>query len=530
MNWFQRKALAFNPELVAFIEHARTELATYAEIKESISDLQLDMESAGWRLITSRSRNEFSRGGLDLITEMSRLMAMKNPLVGRGCRISSYFVFGRGVDVRSEDKATNDILQAFWTDPENACELSQIALYESNMATYTDGGIFFVLFADKAKGNVKVRSIDAMQIREIICDPNDAAVPQYYKREWASDELNVERGSIESTIKTAWYPAIDYDPQAKPQKIGGDDVMWGSPVLHHKVGGLKKWRFGLSRVYPAIDWSLAYSKLLDDYCKKAENLARFGWKAKTKGGQKSVTAIHDALQTTVGTPAGNYIERNPSPQTGSAFVSGEGIDLSALRVAGANSDPEEGRRVAHMVFNCFDLDERYFGDVAVGSLATGTSMDRPTELAFRSQQESWEETFATMCRFVVSVSSKAPGNQAGKALREAGADAKQVPLTVSFPAIIQQDPDKSIASIQKAYTMGTSDGKCAGMLDPKTTAGMILNVLGVDDAQAKADEMYPKGYDPAEFAATPPADEPDPAVPAPVAPPPARSSANRQGA
>lgn len=533
MNWFQRKALAFNPEVVSFIEHARAELATYAEIKESITDLQLDMESAGWMLMTSRSREEFGRSGLDLITEMSRLMAIKNPLVGRGCRISSYFVFGRGVDIRSDHKATNKVIQEFWADPDNACELSQIALYESNIAGYTDGGIYFCLFPNKERGGVKVRTIDAMQIREIVTDPDDSAVPQYYKRVWTQSALDIPSGAISQVIKTAWYPSVNYNPPAKPVTIGSDPVMWESPVLHHKVGGLKKWRFGLSRVYPAIDWSLAYTKLLDDYCKKAENLARFGWKAKTKGGQKSVDAIKGALQTTIGAPG--YSERNPPAQTGSAFISGEGVDLSALRVAGANSDPEEGRRVAHMVYNCFDLDERYFGDVDVGSLATGTSMDRPTELAFRSQQEAWEETFLTMLRYVVSVARGAAGSDEGKSLREAKIDPRKVQITASFPSLIQQDPEAAIGSIVKAFSMGASDGKCAGMLDPKTAAGIILNVLGVDDAQAAVDRMYPDGYKPEDFAATPPEPapapgEPDPAAPLPTAPQTRRSSRSRPAA
>lgn len=535
MNWFQRAGLAINGDAMRFIESAKAELATLREIKESVNDLELDMRDQGWQLLVQRSRTEFSRAGMDLIIEASRLFAIKNPIIGRGCRISSYYVFGRGVDIRSDDEAANAILQEFWTNPDNRSELSQAALYESNNEQLQSGNIFYVLFTDRIKAKVRIRSVDALEIRDIVTDPEDSSVPRYYKRTFSQDNFDVATGITNPSLVTRWYPAVGWYPDAKPATIAGDEVMWDSPIIHHKTGGLKKWRFGLSRVYPAIDWTTAYRKLLADYCKKAENLARFGYKIKTKGGQKSVDATKTTLESTAYTTTSNPRERNPAPQTGAAAILGEGFTMDALRTAGANTDPEEGRRVAHMAYMCFDFDERYFGDVSVGSLATGTSMDRPTELACRSQQESWEDIFTQVSRYVLSVASRAAASDAGKALREAKTDPAKVNVNVSFPGIIEQDPDKAIAGLVKLYTAGASDGKCGGLIDPKTAAAAAANVMGVDDAQAHADKMYPdEDYDAQDFAATPAAEEPqvDPAanVPGSAGPPKRRSSPNQPGA
>jgi len=533
MNWLQRATLALNKPLVNLLETASRDLAAFRELKESYSDLELDMNDQGWQRMVAAGRREFSPAGRRLIIEISRLFAIKNPIIGRGCRISAYYVFGRGVDVKSDNPQAHKILEDFWMNPRNSSELSPVALYESHIAAQTDGNVFYALPTNRLSGEVLIRSIDALEIAEIITDPDDSSVPWYYKRVWYQDSFDTKLGILTPVQKTSWYPAVDFYPKARPDTIGGEKVEWGIPIVHYKTGAPKKWRFGLSRVYPAIDWATAYRKLLADYCKKAENLARFGHKITTKGGQKSVDAIQNTLESTYAVDRVNPRERNPAPQTGAAAVFGAGITMDAIKTAGANTDPEEGRRVAHMAYMCFDFDERFFGDVDVGSLATGTSMDRPTELACRSQQEGWEDVLTTVGRYVISVKSRAPG-QTGKELREAKIDSRTVQVMVSFPAIITQDPDKAIAAIKTGFTMGSSDGKCAGTLDPKTAAGMIANVLGVEDAQATIEKMYPAAsYDPAEFAANPIEEPPiDPAggVPVPAGPRPSRSSPNPQAA
>lgn len=512
MNIFQRIGLAINPTARNFIEAARGDLETLAEIRETITNLQLDMEDAGYVLMVARGKQEFTRNGLDLIIEACRLFFLKNPLVRRGCRISSYYVFGRGFDVRSDDPATNEVLQAFFTDPRNSCELGDTALMESSNSVQTDGNLFYCMFPNKTDGSVQVRSIEALEIREIITDPDDASVPWLYKRAWLQQQFDMTQGILNPQGQFAWYPALGYDPPQKPPTIGGFPVYWDNPILHHKEGGQKKWRFGVPRVYPALDWANAYNKLLRDYCKKAENLARFGWKATTKGGQKSAEQIKGTMQSTYAV-GGNQRERNPAPQTGATAVMGAGVDLAALRTSGANSDPEEGRRVAHMIYNCFDLPETFFGDVSVGTLATATSLDRPTELAFRSQQEAWEDIFTRMARYVLGVMKAAPS---GSKIREAKVDPQKVNVTVSFPAVVDQDMDKAVSSIVRAFTGGNTKGTCAGLIDPKTTMGMLLNILGVDDAQNLADSMYGPGYDPADYAALPDTGQ-DPNLPAPAA-------------
>src|SRR5882724_1363908 len=290
MNWFQRAALALNPPVVRLLESAINE---NRQLKETITELQLDMEDQGYRLMVQRSETEFTRLGLDLIIQSCRLFFLKNPIIRRGVKVSSHYVFGRGVDISSDDEVANQTLQDFFNDPRNAVELGQSALSEANDTLQTDGNIFYAMFPNKSDGTVQVRSIDALEIREIICDPDDASVVQYYKRAWTHTPFDLPLGTINPEQRGCYYPALGYDPPEKPAMIGGYPVMWENPVLHHKDGGLKKWKFGCPAIYPALDWAVAYKKLLTDYCQKAENLARFGYKATTKGGQKSIAQLQN---------------------------------------------------------------------------------------------------------------------------------------------------------------------------------------------------------------------------------------------
>lgn len=532
MNWLQRSAFAFTNYFVAPEVGRQSErvVSENARLKETITELQLDMEDQGYRLMVTRSQTEFTRAGLDIIIQTCRLFFLKNPLIGRGVRVSSFYVFGRGVEITSPDTKAKDTLAAFFADPRNKAELSQSALVDAHNTLQTDGNLFYVLFPNQDDGTVQIRSLDAMEVKEIITNPDDASQPWFYKRAWMQEAFDLTLGVVNPQTMFCWYPALGYNPEIKPEMIGSWPVNWNTPVVHVKSGGLKKWRFGCPSAYPALDWATAYTRLLTDYCKKAANLARVGMTAKTKGGQASVNAITGKLNSTYATGQ-DYAERNPAPQTGSTFVSGEGVTLEALMTRGANSDPEEGRRVMLMVCNVFHLAEHMFGDASVGTRATTDSLERPTQLAFEAQQIAWKDDFfEPVSRYVLQVAKPAPNSRSE--LRAAKVDTEAVQITVSFPPIIEIEIDKAVTAAVNASTlMGFA---MAGTTDPRTAVLAVWSpVIGQERAQKLAEDIYPEPYDPSDYAMPNPQDAPEPvaapALPggAPGSPQPARSSARQ---
>jgi len=106
-------------------EASLLEAAEVVEMHERLAALEWTLESMDWRLLTTQADQEFSRPGLATITELSRIMAIKNPLIKRGVAVQRLYVFGQGFNVRAEDAALDDALTAFYEDPKNATELSQ---------------------------------------------------------------------------------------------------------------------------------------------------------------------------------------------------------------------------------------------------------------------------------------------------------------------------------------------------------------------------------------------------------------------
>lgn len=469
--------------------HGETVLSESAvSLKERFWELELALEDRGWQRQIALSALEFSRYGIQQLILITRLYAIKNPLIKRGVRISSYYVFGRGFEISIEDDTANQVLQEFLT--ENKSELGHLGMVEKDQTLRTDGNLFLVFFRRESDGQVQVRTIDAIEVSQVIADPNDASRPWFYQRSWIGEQFDLVTGQTKQESRRAWYPAIGYEPDDRPQTIGGERVMWESPVYHVKAGGLPKWKFGVPEEYAAVDWARAYRKFLENWASITEALARFAFTVETQGGAAAINNFSRTLSTTLG-DGGTSIENNPPVNVASTFVSGPGNKVAPMRTAGATTEPEQGRRVMLMVSAADGLPETFYGDASTGSLATAQSLDRPTELQFLHRQELWREVLQKVCSYALAAAATAPGGK----LREAEKPAPAISaIKVFFPAVLEHD----IAAMVGAIVNGTTlDGKTpAGTIDIKTAARLILRELGVEDFETVVEAMYPEdGYD-----------------------------------
>ena len=465
------------------------------QVKERLWELELALDDRGWQRESAIASIEFSRYGLNQIIRIARLYFIKNPLVKRGVKISSYYVFGRGIEIRSEDEAANDVIQKFLAAPANLAEIGHTGLVEKEETIHSDGNLFVALFEDEQTGDTVVRTIDAIEINEIVCNPDDASQPWYYQRKWNQQVFDERAGSLRNEQQEAWYPALGYEPANVPKDINGKPVMWNSPVCHMKVDGLAKWKFGCPPIYCAIDWARAYKNFLEDWSTITRALARFAWNVETKGGQQAIQAFQQVMTTTLA-DGGTQIERNPPPTTGSAFVTGTGNKLNPIRTAGATTEPEQGRRVLLMVAAAFGLPETFFGDASTGSLATAKSLDRPTELKFLEAQERWRGFLQLICTEVLKRSNTRPSGKLREARKAANknGDLSDITVQVKFPAVLEHDIKEMVESIVSATTL--NGFAPAGTIDIRTSAGLLLSELGVEDVDKVLDAMYPHGsYD-----------------------------------
>lgn len=487
-------------------------------LKETFWELELALDSRGWQRMQALSALEFSRYGIGQLILMSRLYFIKNPLVKRGVLVKSYYTFGRGYEITAEDETLNQAIEAFLEA--NDAELGALGLTEKDQSLSTDGNLFFVFFSRTTDGETKVRTIDPVEMIDVVTNPDDASEPWYFKREWQAQTFEPQTGVIAQKPARGWYPAIGYEPTNKLKTIGGIEVFWDSPVYHVKTGGLPKWKWGCPETYATMDWARAYRRFLENWASITDALARFAMTVETKGGQQAIQAFSQALSTTLA-DGGTNIERNPSPNVASTFVGGPGTKLTPMRTAGATTEPEQGRRVMLMAAMADGLPETFYGDASTGSLATAQSLDRPTELQFLHRQERWTQILQTVIYYALSRSAGAPKGK----LREAS---KPVPakklIRVEFPAILEHNIKESIEAIVAATTL--NGDAPAHTIDIKTAARLLMRELGVENVDVVLDAMYPDATYDAEQ--PDPNEEPEPVPAGTAAPEPVVKEAVRQ--
>lgn len=462
-------------------------------LKERLADLELALEDRGWRRQIAMSEHEFSRWGIQQIILISRLFRIKNPLIQRGILVSAYYVFGRGVEVTSENETAQEVLDGFLNDPRNQPHIGHSALVAKEAALYTDGNIFWCFHTDVSDGATLIRTIDPIEIDEIICDPDDSSVPWYYHRRWTSQKFDPATGIRNPTIEEAWYVALGYTPdgvtEIKNIPLAKDAAGQLIPILHRKDGALEKWSFGCPRVYAAIDWARASKDLLTDYAGRMRALSRFAWDLETKGGPGAIANFKQAFATTL-TNDGSMPEHNPTPESNSTWITGSGTKLSPIRTQGAATGPDEGRRLFHMVYMVFGLGEHFFSDINSGNLATATSLDRPTELKFLNDQEGWREDLKRIGAYVLERSAGAPKGK----LREAGkTQSVQATINVNFPPIVEGDVPSLVTAAVSALTL---NGYPAIGVDEKTGMKTLLSLLSAFsnveiDVEEVIEKMYP---------------------------------------
>lgn len=480
------------------------ESGAVVQLKERLAELELALEDRGWKRQLALADTEFSRWGIQQIILICRLMRIKNPLIQRGILISAYYVFANGVEVTSDDKDADAVLNAFWNDPRNANAIGLQALLKKEESTFTDGNIFFAFFSAVDDGQTLIRTIDPIEITEIITDPDDAGVPWYYRRRWAQQQFDTKTGIRQPQMQDAWYVALGYEPPPGTNEIAGVKLMRDSggrfvEVLHEKDGDMEKWHFGCPRAYAAMDWARASKDLLTDYATRMRALARFTWDVETKGGAPAIANLKQAFATTLAND-GSSIEQNPPPTTGSSWISGPGTKVTPFKTAGAITGPDEGRRLFHMVYMTFGLPETFFSDVSVGTLATATSLDRPTELMFKARQEKWIGTMRRISQAVLDRSMKAPKGRLREAFavrEKAPATSLDVPIDVHFPPIVEGDIPLLMSALVQAITL---NGNPAIGIDPKTGFKAALSMVSAfANIEIDVEELTEAAYPSAKY-------------------------------
>lgn len=476
-------------------------LASIDMFQERIAELEFAEEDRGWVNHYGEQNIEFARHHLLKIIAKSRLFYLINPLIHRGVSLQSDYVFSQGVTIQATNKAVNAVLQDFNDNPKNKREITgHKARLLKEQTLMLDGNVFLVLFTDTSgDGSVQIRSIIVEEITEIVCDPDDGNDVWFYKREWTS----IDPSTNKMDRKVGYYPDICYvkSPASKQLSFNGHPVYWDSPIVHVKVGELEKSKYGAPEVYSALDWAQAHKNFLQDWATIVRAYARFAWNVKVVGGRNAVDATKTKLASTV--TSTSAIERNPAPTTGSFFVAPkDGTTVDPIRTAGATTNARDGRELRLQVAAALGIpDTMLAGDAATGNLATAQTLDRPTELKFRSRQQLWGDVLAQVYQHVIYWAIIAPaGPLRGKIRTTIDKSGKQVVpnakgkqsthVEVVFPALLEHSVTERIEAVTNAVTL---NGKQFALQSPsliKLTIRLMFQALGLNDIDELVEAVF----------------------------------------
>lgn len=475
------------------VQQLAAEQATNQLLRESYADLEtLYREDIGWRKIGAEA-NHFTDAGRQRIAALADLSVTGNALIKRGTNLRIAYTWGQGVTVAirddgAEGQDVNAVWQAFWDEATNRGQLTsseaQVA-YERKLATR--GEVFWAFPTDQTTGRVRVRDIPAGEIKDRVCDPEDAASVWFYKRVWTAVTVNRVTGERGTEDRTTYYPALGFYPAVRPQLWEGKAIRWDAPmrpVTVNKPDG--DWR-GVGDVLAALPWAKMDKEFLEDLAVYMRALTRILGQVTARSG-KAARAAADALRTHAA--ASTAPGAGPGAGAGSWAATDPGTSMSLVSKSGAQIDADSHRPFATMVASALEVPlTMLLGDPGVtGSRATAQTLDQPTELMARLRQAVHAELFRDIADYVVDMAVVAPrGPLRGNVARDG--DRLVVTLPEGDERSVEIDWPTFDSTPLKDLVSAIVEADGTERLPEVEILKLLARALGIDDVDELVDTM-----------------------------------------
>lgn len=492
-------------------------LMSIPEIAEAVSpaDAALALDDVGW--VTpgnTHSLLELNPRKRSVLVNQSRFYWLRDPLAKQAVRLWTDYCFGdQGMSFETEDSKAQKILDTFINSRTNKRLTSAAGQQRLSKKLLVDGDVFFVIFG--ATGNYpQLRTIDPLQITDLVADPEDEEEILCYRRETRNLDGTVGKVLFyadwkldeEGIAKTEKLK----DPQGKTNiELQRDDDGELVVVYHLPFDSIGNRGNGL--LTSVIDWTRSHRMFMQARVTLVESLSKFAWKLTAKIGQKGVDAIAAKLNSSI--TGGNMIERKPPAAPGSTYVGNSAADMVPMpRTTGGGEAKDDGNNLKLMVCAGTGIMLHYFGDPSTGNLATSTAMELPMLKQFGGYQQLWKDAWRDIFSVVLQ---EIPGED-------------PLRIDISLPEIVGEALRDYGTYIQAVATI-FPEAKVPSVLKTLLSAINVENLDEVMDEIAdnkieldkKAEELQKKM-----LAGQPPAQQPgQPALPPkPGEPAPAKTS------
>jgi hypothetical protein len=304
-----------------------------------------------------------------------------------------------GYSVTPTDKdntAIGNQIKAIQADPINrAAFFTHKAMIEMDLELLKSGNVFIAIWKDKDP--VGLRAWSNSEISDIMTDPEDAARPLFYIRQWRDDAGKERRVA---------YPSMFALPEEVPAgktklKFKGTEYDVDRSVVVYHVSARKplKAKFALNEFVAACRWAKPHEKFIEDFHAIASAYRKYSHMMTTKGtaSQSSKIATQFKGDTNyMGTP----LQSNP---VGSMVVATEGNELKTISAGSGNIIGIEGARASLMqVCAATGVPETYLTmDPSTGNLATAKEISPVFITMIEERQTGWKDALTDIFTFIL---------------------------------------------------------------------------------------------------------------------------------
>lgn len=471
-----------DPEVARLRAEVDTANFRLEEASDYLATLQASFnEDIGWKKIGVEGQREMTQEARRQAAELCRVFAISNPLVKRGLALRAGYVWSGGIGIQAPDgketgtQDVNKVVQDFLDDPGNrkAFTGAQAQVRNENQLG-TDGMVYAVVFSNPQTGFCRIRTLDPIEVTDIITNPEDASEVWFYRRDFVETTLGERTSRPMTRERTVWYPALGHQPTRRMAVIDGDPVNWDAPVYMIAVNQVGK--FGVGDAYAALPWARSYREFLEDWAKLTKALSRIAWRM--SGKRSAAQQMRSQL--------------NGLAEAGGIAGMDAGSQLEAVPKTGATIDSESGRPLATMIAAALGLPvTTLLADPGqTGARAVAETLDLPTRLEMQGRREVWTEAYRALLNYVIDQAVLAPqGPLKGGVQIDHFTQQEEVILqgesdrtiTFTWPEL----DDTPIDVMVKAIV----DADATQKLPPLETMRLLLRALGVRDVDEILDQF-----------------------------------------
>lgn len=438
--------------------------ARLREAGMTMTDLMLQVDTAGFIRLGSDRRDMLDLPGDERegLIKRSRLYWQHEPLPDRIISTWTEWAFGRGWTIKAEDEAFQSVLEEVVAARYNRRQFGRVGWQKHSNALLVDGERIFVFWLNPLNQEIRVRTLDPLEVKDILTNPDDRDEIWYYRRVWRDmDGKEHMRFYQDWDLEVGAGGKTPRHPRMKQQTGDPEDSDY-NPVQNAFIGHVTINSLGL-RGFPlltsALDWVRGHREFMRDRSGIQAARHQFAWKGIVKGTQSQVNAVKTAFDSPDPWADPSQGMRTPRAQV---FWGNEGIDLQQMSMqSDAAGAQEDGRAFRNMAALPGGLPDFLLGDTGQANLATAKATERPLDTMFGAYQILWVEFIEDMAIHVAEWKGFSGNSN----------------VIIDPPSILAPDYEKTANAIAKLT------GVIPGVAMAPQVVQMALTDLGVDDVE-----------------------------------------------